>query len=130
MEALVHLKKALELNPNYAEAHNNFGIALSQLGDMPAAGAEWNKALEIQPANLNALCNLAWVYSAFPDASIRNGSKSLEFAKRALELSGNRNARIWRLAAAAYAETGQFSEAIRQNKAAGSTRTRPLEFCN
>jgi protein O-mannosyl-transferase len=111
-EALDHLKTALKLNPSYAEAHNNFGIALSQLGDMPAAITEWNKTLEIEPANLNALCNLAWVYSAFPDASIRNGSKALELAKRALEISGHRNARIWRLAAAAYAENGQFSEAI------------------
>jgi protein O-mannosyl-transferase len=111
-EAVAHFKTALKLNPNYAEAHNNYGIALSQLGDMPPAIDQWNKTLEIEPTNLNALCNLAWVYATFPDAPIRNGSKALELAKRALELSGHRNARIWRLAAAAYAETGQFPEAI------------------
>src|SRR5207302_4725850 len=101
-----------KVNPKYGEAHNNYGITLSQLGDMPLAIDQWNKTLEIEPTNLNALCNLAWVYATFPDASIRNGSKALEVAKRALELSGYRNPRIWRLAAAAYAEIGKFPEAV------------------
>ncbi len=135
-EALVHLQEALRLNPNYAEARNNLGIALSQKGEMREAIAQWNKTLEIQPDNLDAQCNLAWVFATFPDAGIRNGSKALELTKRALELSGRGNARIWRLAAAAYAENGQFPEAInaaenavRLAKAEGnSTLVRTLEM--
>jgi Flp pilus assembly protein TadD len=34
-------------------------------------------------------------------------------AERALELSQGKNARVWRLAGAAYAEVGRFSEAIK-----------------
>jgi tetratricopeptide (TPR) repeat protein len=111
-EALIHLETALELKPNYAEARNNLGIALSQKGEMREAIAEWTKALEIDPDNLDAHCNLAWVLATFPDASVRDGSKALEFAKRALQLSRGKSARIWRLAAAAYAETGHFPDAI------------------
>ena len=80
---------------------------------MREAIAQWNKTLEIQPDNVEAQCNLVWVFATFPDRSICNGSKAVELAKRALELSDGINPRIWRLAAAAYAENGQFPEAIK-----------------
>lgn len=111
--ALDHLKTALELNPNYAEACNNLAIALSQMGQMREAIAQWNKTLAIQPDNLDAQCNLAWVFATFPDASIRDGSRSLELAQRALKLSDGKNAKIWRLVAAADAELGRFTDAIK-----------------
>jgi tetratricopeptide (TPR) repeat protein len=112
-EAQQHLRAALQLDPNNAEAHNNLGIALSQTGQMAAAIAEWNKTLQIQPDNLEAQCNLAWIYATFPDSSIRDGSRAVTHAERALGLSAQKNARIWRLAAAAYAEAGRFDEAIK-----------------
>ena len=110
--AFDHLKTALELNPNYAEARNNLAIALSQMGQMREAVVEWNKTLAIQPDHLDAQCNLAWIFATFPDSSIRNGSKAVELAQHALQLSDGRNARIWRLVAAAYAEAGQFGDAV------------------
>jgi len=111
--AMAHLKTALRLNPNFAEARNNFGIALSQSGDVPGAIAQWNKTLELQADNIDAHCNLAWVYATSPDSTIRDGSKAVELAERALQLSDQKNARIWRLAAAAYAEAGKFADAIK-----------------
>jgi tetratricopeptide (TPR) repeat protein len=111
--ALEHLKTALELNPDYAEARNNLAIALSQMGRMRDAIAQWNKTLEIEPTNLEAQCNLAWIFATFPDPSIRDGSKAVELGQRAIRLSGGKNAKIWRLAAAAYAEAGRFPEAIK-----------------
>jgi protein O-mannosyl-transferase len=111
--AVPHLRRALELKPNYPDAHNNLGIALSQKGEMQQAVTEWNQTLQIQPDNLDAECNLAWVLATFPDPSIRDGSKALELAQRAVQLSGGKNARIWRLVAAAHGELGQFSEAIK-----------------
>jgi superkiller protein 3 len=111
-EAVSHLQKALELNSNYADARNNLGMALSQKGDTRDAIAQWNKTLQIQPDNIDANSNLAWALATFPDASIRDGTKAIEFAKRALQISGGKNARIWRLAAAAYAENGRFPDAI------------------
>ncbi len=111
--AMAHLKTALRLNPNFAEARNNFGIALSQSGDVPGAIAQWNKTLELQADNIDAHCNLAWVYTTSPDSTIRDGSKAVELAERALQLSDQKNARIWRLAAAAYAEAGKFADAIK-----------------
>ena len=79
---------------------------------MREAVVEWNKTLAIQPDHLDAQCNLAWIFATFPDSSIRNGSKAVELAQHALQLSDGRNARIWRLVAAAYAEAGQFGDAV------------------
>ena len=112
-EAQIHLRTAVALNPNNPETHNNLGIALSQKGEMREAIAEWNKTLAIQPDNLEAQCNLSWIYATFPDDSIRNGPRALELAQKALLLSDSKSAKIWRLAAAAYAETGQFAPAIK-----------------
>ena len=112
-EALEHLQTALHLNPNYPEARNNLAIALSQKGQLSEAVAEWNKTLAIDPNNLEAQCNLGWVLSTSSDSSIRDGARAIELTQRALRLSGGRNARIWRLAAAAYAEAGQFEDAIK-----------------
>ena len=112
-DAFEHLKTALELNPNYPEARNNFGIALSQRGEIREAIAQWNKTLQVQPDNLEAQCNLTWIFATFPDASIRNGARAVELGERAIKLSDGKNARIWRLAAAAYAEAGRFPDAIK-----------------
>jgi Flp pilus assembly protein TadD len=75
--------------------------------------AEWHKVLQIEPDNLEAHCNLAWIQATFPDSSLRNGSEAVEHAERAVKLSDGKNARIWRLLAAAYAEVGRFPDAIR-----------------
>ncbi|MGA3078183.1 MAG: tetratricopeptide repeat protein, partial [Bryobacteraceae bacterium] len=54
---------ALRSEPNFAEAHNNLGRALSQIpGRLPEAIAEYRAALRIKPdyaqarANLEAAC--------------------------------------------------------------------------
>ena len=112
-DAFEHLRIALDLNPKDPEALNNLGIALSQTGDMREAIAQWNKTLEVQPDNLEAQCNLAWIFATFPEASMRNGVRAVELAERAIKLSDGKNARIWRLAAAAYAEAGRFTDAIK-----------------
>jgi Flp pilus assembly protein TadD len=111
-QAIAHLEKELQINPASAEAHNDLGIAWSQEGRIDQAISEWQKTLELEPNNLNAHCNLAWIFATFPDDAIRNGTKAVSLAERALQLSGERDPRIYRLLAAAYAENGQFDEAI------------------
>ena len=50
--------KALEIKPDYAEAHNNLGNALFNKGDKEAAIAQFRKALEIMPDDAKAHYNL------------------------------------------------------------------------
>ena len=111
-EAIAHLEKELQINPASTEAHNKLGLAWSQEGRIDLAIGEWQKTLELQPNDLNAHFYLAWIFATFPDDTIRNGTKAISLAERALHLSGERDPRIYRLLAAAYAENGQFDEAI------------------
>ena len=111
-QAIAHLQKELQVNPVSAEAHNDLGIAWSQEGRIDQAINEWQKTLEVQPDNLNAYCNLVWVFATFPDDTIRSGAKAVALGERALKLSGKKDPRIYRLLAAAYAENHQFDKAI------------------
>jgi Flp pilus assembly protein TadD/uncharacterized membrane protein YhaH (DUF805 family) len=111
-QAIAHLQKELQVNPGSAEAHNDLGIAWSQQGRIDQAISEWQKAVELQPGNLDAYCNLVWVLATFPDAAIRSGPKAVALGERALQLSGEKDPRIYRLLAAAYGENRQFDKAI------------------
>jgi tetratricopeptide (TPR) repeat protein len=73
---------------------------------------QWEDALASQPENGNAANNLAWVFATCPDDTIRDGPRAVELAERALRLSGGKIPIIFRVLAAAYAENGQFAQAI------------------
>ncbi len=111
-DALVHYRKLLELQPDNIEVHNIVGTVLIQQGQAREAVEEWQKVLAVQPDNGNAMSNLAWVFATSPDDSLRNGAKAVQLAEEALRISGGRIPIIFRTLAAAYAETGRFSEAI------------------
>ena len=111
-EALIHYRKLSELQPDNVETHNIVGTVLVQQGRLKEGVEEWEKVLAIEPNNGNALSNLAWVFATSPDDSLRNGPKAVQLAKQALRISGDRIPIVFRTLAAAYAENGQFAEAI------------------
>ena len=55
--AITCYNKAIELNPKYATAYNNKGVALKALGDTKAAITCYNKAIEINPKYASAYHN-------------------------------------------------------------------------
>ena len=111
-DALIHYRKLIELQPDNIEVHNIVGTVLVQRGRVGEGVEEWQKVLAIQPDNGNALSNLAWVFATSPDSSLRDGAKAVELAEQALRLSAGRIPILFRTLAAAYAESGRFSEAI------------------
>ena len=111
-EAILHYQKALEITPGYAEAHNNLGSALQRMGRAGEAIAEYQKALDINPRFTPALNNLAYLLAACPQAALRNGAKAVELALQANQATGDGNPIVLGTLAAAYAENGQFTEAI------------------
>jgi tetratricopeptide (TPR) repeat protein len=58
------------------------------------------------------LGDAAWQLAASPKASIRNGARALALARQMDRLAGGNNPVILDTLAAAYAETGQFTEAV------------------
>jgi protein O-mannosyl-transferase len=111
-DALVHYRKLLELQPDNMEIHNIVGTVLVQQGRIAEGAEEWQKVLAIEPDNGNAMSNLAWVFAASPDQSVRDGPRAVQLAEQAVRISGGRIPILLRTLAAAYAESGRFSEAI------------------
>ncbi len=70
-EACVHFRKALEIKPGYAKAHNNLGIALASRGEIDEAIVHFRMALEIQPDYALARSNL---YRALQQSGRRSGA--------------------------------------------------------
>jgi tetratricopeptide (TPR) repeat protein len=111
-EAMVHYRKLLEIEPENVEARNTLGTALIQQGHVREAIDQWQDALAIQPENGNAASNLAWVFATCPEDSVRDGTRAVELGEKALRISGGKIAMSYRVLAAAYAESGRFTEAV------------------
>ena len=56
-KALKKLRKAIQLDPQYADAHNAIAILYSRLGEDNKAGAHYEKAVKLEPRNSGALNN-------------------------------------------------------------------------
>jgi tetratricopeptide (TPR) repeat protein len=111
-EAIVDFEKALQIQPTDADAHTGLGNALLRKGSPKEAIAHYKEAIELAPQDPHSRSNLAWVLATSSDPSMRDGAKAVELAQQAVSLSGNRELLFFRTLAAAYAETGRFSDAI------------------
>ena len=111
-EAILFWSARVENEPNNIGARNTFGVLLVQKHQTRAAIEQWETALALNPNDGNAQSNLAWVLATTPDASLRDGTRAVELAERALKLAGGINPILYRTLAAAYAESGRFDDAI------------------
>jgi len=111
-EAVAQLTKALEIRPDYPEAHGNLAKTLALKGQVREAVAHYRTALKLQPDDPQNLSELAWLLATWPEASFRNGTEAIELARKADQLSNGRDPAALRVLAAAYAEGGQFAEAV------------------
>ncbi len=110
-EAIAQWQKALAIRPRDAEAHRNVADALRKQGKLKEAIAEYENALNIAPEDSVALNNLAWIVATCSDGSMRDGTRALTLAARAVQTSSGGNPNFVRTLAAAQAEAGQFAEA-------------------
>jgi TolB-like protein/Flp pilus assembly protein TadD len=99
-------KRAIELNPNYATAHQWYALNLAVGQRYSEAIAEVRKAEEVDPLSLIINANVAWVlYFA------RHYDEVIAQSRKALELDPNFASTHWILAQA-YRQKGMYSEAI------------------
>jgi serine/threonine-protein kinase len=107
-----HLTRAIEINPNNADAHLAYGILLCNQGREDQGHSELGRAIEIDPLNLR---NTA-VEAQFLTFS-GNADKALVSLQRSLEMNPNFYlALLFR--AAAFIEKGNFAEAAAEARRA------------
>ena len=109
--AIAHFQTVLKLQPNFAPAHANLALASLRNGKPRDAVVHYQSFLKLQPDAVPVLSGLAWLLATSSDASLRDGGRAITLAQRANELSGGRDPKILQSLAAAYAESGRFSEA-------------------
>jgi tetratricopeptide (TPR) repeat protein len=68
--------------------------------------------------NPHALNYAAWIMATSKNTKLRDGEKAVRYAKKAVELDGNKSAFIVDTLAAAYADNGQFGKAVETQKKA------------
>jgi Flp pilus assembly protein TadD len=116
--AIQVFRSALLLRPSNADCHTTLAIALEEKGNPAEAIQHYQKALELAPKSIPTLTNLAWLLATSHDASLRNGPKAVELAAQADRLVAGTNTLVLRTLAAAYAENGEFANAIRTAQSA------------
>src|SRR5215813_12707066 len=111
-------RSALALWPLDVDCQTALAIALEEKGNPAEAMQHYQKALEIAPNSIPTLTNLAWLLATSQDGSLRNGAKAIDLARQADRLVGGTDTRVLRALAAAYAENGEFANAIRTARSA------------
>jgi len=116
--AIADLDSVLRLTPEDVDVYCLRGKLREKEGEYRLALFDYNLALQRQPDDPLALNDLAWLLATAPDTQLRDGRRALKAALRAVEIE---NAQEWDsidTLAAAFAETGNFAQAIRsQNEA-------------
>ncbi len=82
-------------------------------GDYSAALQQMNAALDANPEDANSHNNKAWLLCTCPVEELRDGMLAIVHAKQACDLTDYKNEMFLDTLAAAYAETGDFDEAVR-----------------
>lgn len=99
-------KRAIELNPNYATAHQWHGLYLSAMGRSEEAIAEEQRAQELDP-----LSPIMYRAAGVVFHNARRYDEAIEQCRKALELDANFGSALMGLVQA-YGEKGMFQEAI------------------
>jgi len=112
---------AIALKPDLALAYVNRAAARVDKGEIEEGILDCNRAIELDPQNVRALCGRAMLMATCPDDRFRHGEAAVEDAGRACELTGWTDLAALDAMAAAAAEYGDFEAATASaNKVLGA----------
>ena len=112
-DAFHQLSYSVLLNPNGNEAPSDLHRALLGLINSSAASKLLHQVASTIPESTAALDDLAWVFATHPSEELRDGQEAVRLAEHACALTKRTDPILLATLATAYAETGNFSEAIK-----------------
>ncbi|KAB2653955.1 MAG: tetratricopeptide repeat protein [Verrucomicrobia bacterium] len=110
-EAIEHYRAALDIKPD-VKTRLRLAPLLAATGRTEDAIQEFRAVLKEQPDSVEALNNLAWILATCAEPKLRNGEEAVGYADKAWKLTGGKEATMLGTLGAAYAEAGQFTNAI------------------
>ena len=111
-EAIPYAREAALLSPNSATIHGLLGALLSSTGQHAEALIHLKAARVANPGDVTITSNLAWVLATSPEAMHRNGPEAVRLAEWACKATAYKSPPLLDTLAAAYAEAGQFDQAV------------------
>lgn len=106
-------KEALNWQSKDSETHCYLGLALLRKQHYREAVAHFQEAVAIRPDFWFARSQWAWMLATCPANEVRNGPQAVQAALPLLDVSGNHSPRAYDIIAAAYAEAGDFQNAVK-----------------
>ena len=105
-KAITHYTKAIELNPNFAEAHCNRGLVYANKDDLNSAIQDFNTAIELNPNFVEAYYNRGFAYNKGDfDTAIKDFDTAIHLNPNYMEAYNNRGF--------VYNSKGDFDTAIK-----------------
>ncbi len=111
--AVADFDEAIRLKPAAPEPYSARATVSALQGDYQAAVADFNEALRLRPDHAGLNNSLAWLRATARDEKVRDGVKAVELATKACKLSEWKEPSYVDTLAAAYAECGNFDEAVK-----------------
>lgn len=110
--AETHFRQAMRLKPDFLDARIHLGRVLLLQKRFGDALEQYEGVLKLRPNHLMALSDLARLFATSAEENIRDGQRAITLAETAARLTGYKNPLLLDSLAAAYAEAGNFKEAI------------------
>jgi tetratricopeptide (TPR) repeat protein len=104
---------ALASGDEVAEYYVNRGDAYEESKDYVHAVADFTQATQLQASDSEPYESLAELLATCPDPKVRDGKKAVAIATKAYEISHEQSPQALEALAAAYAETGDFDNAVK-----------------
>jgi tetratricopeptide (TPR) repeat protein len=117
-KAIDDFTEAIKRNPNHVFALVNRALAWRNKKQYDKSIADYEHAIQLDPNYSVPYNGLGWFLATSPEAKYRDGKRAVELTRKACELTQWKDMNYIDTLAAAYAESGQFPEALRYQEMA------------